>query len=375
VIFVAAASVLLAGSIFYCVLVVVAALREAREARVLCDSDPRITISVLKPLAGLDEDLRENLVSFFEQEYRGFELIFAVRHVSDPAVPIVQSLIARYPNVPCRLLTTGESPDPNAKVHSLSVMTAASSHELLVMSDSDIRVDRKFLSRIANEAAANWYDLATCPYRAVPGRTIWSRLEATGMNTEFWGGALAAKLTEGVRFAIGPTIIARREVIAAIPWKTLGGYLAEDFVLGQRASEKGFRVNLSHCVVEHRLRSDTLHDNLLHRLRWARSTRRSRRWGYIGQVFTHPLPVAFLACLGHFSFWPLIFVICLLRSAAAWAVSKKVLHTRVAWHLLPFQDLAGFAFWIAGFFGNSIEWRGQQYLLNRDGTVEQSAAS
>jgi ceramide glucosyltransferase len=370
---VAILAVLLAGSLVYCLLVVLAAVKHTRETRALPSSDAKVSISVLKPLSGIDEGLRENLVSFFEQDYDDFELIFAVQHAADPAAELLQSLIALHPHVPCRLLITGESPYASPKVYSLSLMTAAASHDLLVMSDSDIRVDRTFLSRIAAEYSADRYDLATCPYRAVPGRTIWSRLEALGMNTEFWSGVLVAKLMEGVRFAVGPTMVARRKVLNAIPWSTVSGYHAEDFVLGQRAAEKGFRVGLSHCLVEHHLGSDTFRKNLLHRMRWSRSTRRSRPWGYVGQVFTYPLPLALLLVAFAHSLWPVLIVTTALRALAADAVSNWVLNDPLrgrTWFWIPVQDLLGFVFWLAGFTGNSIHWRGRQYRLRADGTFE-----
>ena len=78
------------------------------------------------------------------------------------------------------------------------------------MSDSDIRVDASMLQVIAAEFADPAVGLATCPYRAVGGPSIWSRLEAVGMDTEFWGGALVARMLEGMKFAVGPTIVARR---------------------------------------------------------------------------------------------------------------------------------------------------------------------
>jgi ceramide glucosyltransferase len=366
-------AVLLAGSLIYCVLVVLASMKHTSETRPNSGADANISISVLKPLSGIDEGLRENLVSFFEQDYNYFELIFAVHEADDPAAELLRSLIDLYPQIPCRLLVTGEAPYPNAKVYSLSMMTAAASHDLLVMSDSDIRVDRTFLSRVATEAAADQYDLATCLYRALPGTTVWSRLEALGMNTDFWGAALVAKLTEGVRFAVGPTMIVRRNVLNAVPWTRLSGYLAEDFVLGQRAAEKGFCVDLSRCVVEHRLGSDTMQKNLLHRLRWARSTRRSRPWGYVGQVFTYPLPLALVLVAFAHSLWPVLIITAVLRALAADAVSSWALNDPLSkrdWFWIPVQDLLGFVFWVAGFTGNNIHWRGRQYRLRSDGTFE-----
>jgi ceramide glucosyltransferase len=366
-------AVLVAGSLVYCLLVVFAVFQHTSETRPHAQAGANTFISVLKPLSGIEEGLRENLISFFEQDYSQYELLFAVQYADDPAAPLLQSLRTLYPQVPSRLLITGKSSYVSPKVYSLSLMTSAASHDLLVLSDSDISVDRSFLSRVAAEFATDRYDLATCPYRAVSGKTIWSRLEALGMNTEFWGGVLVAKLTEGVRFAVGPTVVVRRKVLNAVPWSTLGACHAEDFVLGQRAAEKGFRVDISHCVVEHHLGSDTLRENLLHRMRWGRSTRRSRPWGYVGQVFTYPLPLALLLVTFAHSLWPVLIISAVLRAFAADAVSNWALNQPLSignWLWIPVQDLLGFVFWVAGFTGNNIHWRGRQYRLHPDGTFE-----
>jgi len=366
-------TLLLGCSLVYCLLMIVAALRYRPQTHAPSTRQAAIPVSVLKPLSGMDDGLRENLVSFFEQDYPHFEIIFAVRHEHDPAHDLVVSLMKQYPAVRSRILITGEPPYPNAKVYSLSLMTVAATYDLLVMSDSDIQVSKSFLRGIAAEWESRRYDIATCPYHAVPGNTIWSRLEAVGMNTEFWGGVLVAKLVEGVRFAIGPTVVAHRKVLDAIPWATLSGYLAEDFVLGQRAAELGFRVDLSQQVVEHRLNGESMQKNLAHRLRWARSTRRSRPAGYIGQLFTYPLPMALILVAVHHAAWPLLAATALLRGLAAHSVSHLVLNGSLSlrsWLLIPLQDILGLIFWLAGFSGNHIDWRGRRYRLHRDGTFE-----
>ncbi len=360
------------GSLVYCVLVVVAARSYLAVPRRKFERPT--PISILKPLAGADEGLEENLRGFFEQDYPDFEILFAVSNAGDAAVEVVERLRAEFPQVPSRLLITGEPPYPNAKVFSLDRMLAAARYDLLVMSDSDIRVGPDMLQRVAAEFQDDTIDLATCPYRAVPGPSFWSTLEAIGMNTEFLAGVLVARLTEGMKFAVGPTIVARRRALDAIGgFDRLKDYLAEDFVMGQLAAQAGFGVILSSCAVEHRIGSQGFGANAAHRLRWARSTRRSRPAGYVGQVFTNPLPVALLLLAIAPGWWPLAAAAAVLRALAAWAVAGWVLDdplTARRWWLVPVQDLFGFAFWLAGFFGNTILWRGRRYYLRPDGRFE-----
>lgn len=365
------AALLLLGCWVYCVLAVVGAVRYVRTRRPLPIPQPT-AISVLKPLSGLDEGLEENLRSFFEQDYRDFELLFAVREEADAATGVVRGLMAKYPYVPAQLIVTGEPPYPHAKVFSLQCMLNKAIHGLIVMSDSDVRVEADFCASLAAEFADDRLGLVTCPYRAIAGDGFWSRLEALGMNTDFHAGLFTAVMMEGTKFAVGPTIVARKDVLDALGGlERVRDYLSsEDFMLGRIAADLGFGVRISPYVVEHRIGSEGMVQNFAHRLRWARTTRRSRPWGYIGQLFTYPLPIASALCLVWPRYWPLLTITSLLRAAAAWIVSQRVLKVAVPWRILPLQDLLGFAFWIAGFFGNSIHWRGQRYTLNRDGTVQ-----
>jgi ceramide glucosyltransferase len=366
---------LAAGSSAYCLLTALAAIRYRSVRPRGASSAP--PISVLKPLAGVDEGLEANLRTFFEQDYRDFEILFAVRSPKDPAIDVVERLRAEYPQVQSRLVVTGEPPYPNAKVFSLHNMLEQARHDLIVMADSDTRVTPEMLSVFAAEFDNPRVGLATCPYRAVPGFSFWSTLEALGLNTEFIGGVLVARMLDGMHFALGPTIAARRATLEAIGgFDAVKDYLAEDFVLGKLASESGFEVILSSYVIEHRIGSQRLTANIRHRLRWGRSTRRSRPKGYIGQLFTHPLPLALIAWAAAPEWSGFAFAVMALHLASAWLAGIYVLRDKLTlryWWLLPVQDLLSFAVWIGGFFGNTILWRGRKYYLLPDGRFELAA--
>lgn len=364
---------LVAGSIVYCLLVVVAA-RLYLGVRPSSSPHPAPGLSVLKPLNGLDLGLEPNLRSFFSQQYPSFELLFAVRTGEDPAVPLVRRLQAEYPAVPSRLLLVGQPPYPNAKVWSLAQMTEAARFDILVMADSDIGVGSDFLRVVADEFADAQLGVSTCPYRAIPGNSVWSRLEALGMNTEFLSGVIVARMLEGMHFALGPTCTVRRSVLLDIGgWNRLKDYLAEDFVLGASAAAHGWGVILSSYKVEHHIGSQDFAANARHRLRWFRSTRRSRPAGYVGQLFTNPLPLALLLWTVQPKWWPVVLLTCVARALAALATAGWILRdplTLRRWYLVPVQDLLSFVFWVAGFFGNTILWRGHRYLLSKDGTFQ-----
>jgi ceramide glucosyltransferase len=365
---------LLACALVYSLLSVVAAFRYLSvRPPALGAAQP---ISILKPLSGLDLELESNLRTFFEQDYPDFEILFAVRSADDPAAAVVEKLRVEYAQIPSRLLVTGEPRYSNAKVYSLELMLQAAAHDLVVMSDSDTRVRPDMLQTLGSEFQDSRIGVATCPYRAVPGRGFWSRLEATGLNSNFMAGILVARMLEGMRFAVGPTIAARKSVLQSIGgFSRLKDYLAEDFVMGKFAARAGYGVMLSSYVIEHHIGNNDLAHNAAHRLRWARSTRRSRPLGYLGQLFTMPLPLALLICAVHRSWWPVLLVTLAVRVLAAGIVAGKVLKARLNWAVLPIEDLAGLCFWVAGFFGNTVVWRGHRYRLHADGRFEPFTAA
>ncbi|MCC6535980.1 MAG: glycosyltransferase [Bryobacterales bacterium] len=362
--------ILLAGSSVFCILAAIAVRRYRRDTLPVPPlSGAPLPVSILKPLAGADEGLAENLRSFFTQDYSGeFEILFAMRTPEDTAAPIAEAVRAEFPHIPSRILFVGEPPFANAKVWSLEHLTHAARFDLLAMADSDIRVTPAFLRTVAAEFQHDpQLAVTTCPYRAVPGDSIWSALEAMMMNTEFLAGILTARLLEGMRFAVGPTIVARRAAIEAIGgWPALKDYLAEDFVLGQRAAEKGLGVGLSGYVIEHRIGSQPFAANARHRLRWCRSTRRSRPAGYAGQLFTFALP------------WILLGLPWSVLALPVWVWSKLetaafTLHDplcRRYWYAVPAAELLSFLFWLGGFFGRTIRWRERTYYLHADGRFE-----
>ncbi len=372
VILITALAVLLTGSLIYCVLIVVATRRFLAATLPAPGTNP--PISILKPLCGHDDGLEENLRSFMVQDYPEYEVLFGVHRSDDSAVAKKKKIIAELSGrIRARIIITGESPIPNAKAFSLNRMVREAHYDVLVMSDSDVRVTPSLLSHLAQELQDDHVGLISCPYRAVPGRSLWSRLEAIGMNTELLGGVMVARMLEGMRFALGCTVAVRRSVL-----EDMGGFgylqefLAEDFVIGQRAAELGHGVLFSSYVIEHRIGSQSMMHNLGHRMRWARSTRRSRPLGYWGQIFTYPLPLALLLCATYPTAWPVLFLTLILRAGAAFATAGNIVRdpiTQKEWWLLPVQDVIGFFVWISGFVGDKIVWRNRKCTVLRDGRL------
>ncbi len=368
---------LLTGSIVYCMLAMLAAFRYRRTGAPLVAEFP--PVSVMRPMAGAEDNTEANLRSLFAQRYPEFEVLLSVHEASDPAVRIARRVMAEFPGIPARVIVAGPSPLPNAKVWSLRALIEEAHFENVVMTDSDIRLDANCLRTVISELSAAGVALVTCPYRAVGGPGFWSRIEALGLNTDFLAGILTQRLLNGMDFAVGCTLATRRAELEAIGGLAhLQRYLAEDFMMGKLMHDRGRTVVLSRSVIEHHIGNDPFLKNWKHRLRWARSTRRSRRIGYLGEIFTKPTAIAILLLCVRPGAWPFAIAALLCRAGAAWSTAVAILHDPLIaryWWLLPVEDMASFTTWILGFFGKTILWRGRKLVVARDGSFTGSSFS
>ena len=334
------------------------------------------SISLLKPLCGAEPRLEEHLESFFLQDYPSFQILFAAGDETDPAVSIVERLRSRYPGVPTQLIHTGEPPYANPKVYRLKKMSEEASGEVLVISDSDVSVSPKYLKHLAADFAVPKIGVVTNLYRGVSEADLWSKLEALGMSTEFMAGVVVANQLEGMRFALGPSMAIRKEILCEIGgFEAMADYLADDFLLGHRTYEAGYRVSLSTFVINHHTTAHGLINSFKHRLFWNRSTRFSRPAGYCGQGFTYGLPWVLI----HFSiapsWWSAIFVAAVLvaRLWLAYELTIRLLEDNQAlerFWFIPLQDLMSFAAWVGGFLGREIVWRNERFRLLEGGRIE-----
>jgi ceramide glucosyltransferase len=340
-------------------------------------------VSILKPLKGVDPEIWESFCSHCEQQYPQFQiqLIFGVSDPADPAIEVVHKLQSKYPNLPIELIVCNRVLGPNIKVSTLAQMLPAARYELLLVNDSDIRVAPDYLRTVIAPLVDASVGLVTCLYRAVAGPTLGSRLEALGISTDFVPGVLSARFLEkGLHFGLGSTLAFRRRDLEAIGgFEALLNYLADDYELGRRMAATGKRVELSVATVSTFLPAYTLRQFFRHQLRWSRTIRDARRWGYAGLLFTFGLPWALLTLLSaHGAAWAwLLFALTFaMRLAVGFFAAVVVLHDRQIFGsevlrnilLLLLRDLIAPLVWAASFMGNRIYWRGDVFDL-KDGRL------
>jgi ceramide glucosyltransferase len=342
-------------------------------------------VSILKPVKGVDPQMYAGLVSHCQQQYAGrSEILFGVGSLDDPAVAEIKRLQAEFPNIVIRIVDCPERLGTSGKVSNLIQMLRAASYEYVLINDSDIRVSPNYLTRVMASFADRNVGLVTAPYigrtaTSRPGLTLWSRLEALGISTDFMPGVLTArKLEGGIHFGLGSTLATSKTALAkAGGLESLVECLADDYEMGARIAAAGYRIELSLEVVETTIPAYTFSGFRDHQLRWARTVRDSRKLGYLGLAITYALPWAVMTCIASgFDLWSftLLSVVLLARISVALAVGVGVLRDgqvlRDLW-LLPLRDFFGLAFWLWSFAGDTIVWRGERFHL-RDGRLHRA---
>lgn len=363
----------LSSVLFYCYGIYAAIAFLSHPHPITPEFHPAVTI--LKPICGVDSDAYENLVSFCQQDYLEYQIIFAVRDRQDPGIEVVEKIIQQFPDTDIHLVVSDRIIGANLKVSNLANAVTAAKHEILIIADSDIRVETDYLQRVIQPLKDEGVGVVTCLYRSLAQGWV-TTLEALGTATDFHAGVLVSNQLEGIKFAFGSTIVIRKQVLELIGgFGAIADYLADDFQLGYLPAQAGYKVVLSDYVVDHVLATSTLVDAIQRQIRWARCIRVSRPWGYLGLLFTYGTVTSLLLLIttrGSAIGWTGLVFTWMMRLVMGWVVGVKVLNDSVAkkflW-IIPLRDLIHFAIWCYGFVGNTIEWRGQRLKLIEAGKL------
>ena len=350
---------------------VVAAVSFAR--RRLPIPPERPPISVLKPLHGEEPGLYENLRSFVEQDYPTVQMVLGANNANDGALPVADALIRDIPAAEIALVVGAPVKGSNLKVANLENMLPAARHDILVISDSDMRVDRRYLGAVAAPLHDPSIGLVTCLYKGVSTGGKWSELGALHINFGFLPSALVAAALGIDLGCFGATIGLRRDTLCRI-----GGFvpvrdeLADDQRIGEAVRALGLAVVLSRYLVEARVSEPSFAALWRHELRWARTVRTITPAGFVGSVLTHVVAIAALGAVATgFGLTASIFlgISLLLRWTTAGVIAGALgLAANGLW-LLPVRDTLSFAVFVASFFGRAVFWRDQFFQVEPSGRM------
>ena len=335
-------------------------------------SDFTPPVSILKPIRGVDRETYDNYASFCRQDYPEYEILFCVTDEFEPAIPVIEKLMRDFPDCAIRLLIGSEPVGVSDKVNKLARMAREARHDVLIVTDSDVRVDPRFLPAIVAPFSDPTIGGVTCLYRGITDGSFAADLEALGNSADFAPGVLVAWLGGGgsLDFMLGAAMATTKRRLAEIGgFESLADYLCDDYELGNRIAARGHRIELSPFPVAIDYPHQTLGEAFRHQLRWNLAIRYSRPWGHLGLIFTHGLVWALVG----------IFLLHSWQGALTFAAAYSLLRVEVAlgvgargmrddlvrrkqW-MLPLRDAFAFIVWLASFFPQRIHWRDQQFRI------------
>jgi ceramide glucosyltransferase len=322
-------------------------------------------ISVLKPLCGLDDDLEANLKSFVEQDHPDFELLLGVRSEDDAAWPLARDLERKHPER-VRVVVQRGAPGLNPKVNQLITLANEARHELLLISDSNVRVRPSALRSVAEAFADPQVGLVTQPAVGIGGEQLGARLDNLHLTCSATLGAISGKQLLDLDFVIGKSMaLRRRDVWGLCGFESVKDVLAEDYVLGRRVNEElGKRVALIHEPVFNVNRQGGVRTYLARYARWSVMQRQTVGLGqYTAQMMLNPTALSGLA----FCIRPTeaaVFALCaiwLVRSLLEVRAYAELAGERFGLRLVPLvplKDLLWSLAWIHGLLSDRIKWRG-----------------
>ncbi len=341
----------------------------------VCDQAFHPPISILRPICGIDSKTYENLASFCQQDYPEYQIIFGVQDPQDPSMEVVRQIIKDFSNLDIQVTASLHTLGTNHKVSNLAHAATKARYDILLLADSDVRVESDYLSRVIQPLSDPAVGVVTCLYRSIAQGWV-TTLEALSTPTDFLPGVLVSTALEGIKFAMGQTIVIRRSVLEEIGgFAAIADYLADDFQLGFLPTQAGYKVVLSDYLIDHVMPQSAIAESFHRQTRWLVGIRASRPWGYAGLIFTHGTMSSLLFLLatgGSALGWIVVSATWIMRLIMAWFVGIRCLGDPVAqklFWLVPLRDGMSFVLWGYSFIGNTVKWRDRQFRLTRGGKL------
>ena len=333
---------------------------------------PQPPVTVLKPLHGAEPELTTRLAAFCQQDYGGaVEVLCGARDAKGPAANAVRAMQREHPDWPIELHVDPRRHGSNRKISNLINMAPRIRHDTLMLSDSDIVVDRTYLRDIAALLAEPRTGAVTALYHGIAGDGLWARLSALAINTHFLPQAITGVALKAAKPCFGATIALQRAMLEKI-----GGFgrfadeLADDYAMGMAVRSAGYDVVIAPFLVGHVCFETSLRQLLRHQVRVARTIKAVDPIGYAGTIITHPLPLALLGMLSGSTAAALLVVAALAsRIALCRCVERRFGLPRENYWLVPLYDILAFAAYVASYFGATVHWRGADYRVATDGTL------
>jgi ceramide glucosyltransferase len=333
-------------------------------------------VSILKPVHGLEKNLHENLRTACLLDYPDYEVIFSVQRRDDPAIPVLREIEREFGTSRAKVVVEEKNVGWNGKINNLAGALPHARHDVYVISDSDVRLPVGYLKSIVAPLRDQSVGFVCTPFRVAEADRWFEKLELLSLNADFMPSVIFAYETSASLFCLGASIALRRKTLDEIGGiEGLSDYLVEDYEMGRRIVERGYRSVLVLPVIETMVDLKTRTQWWKHQVYWDQNTRAARPLAYFCTLLIRAIPCALVFALLNpvDSFgWAVLAGAIAMRMASAGLIMRVGLEDREglrALWLLPLRDVAGMVSWLLSFLWRKTTWRGTEFVLTADGRL------
>ena len=338
------------------------------------------SVTILKPIYGLDPDMLDNLRSFCQQDYPQYQVIFGIQDKNDPALSIVEEITKEFSKSDVSYIISTERHGTNHKVSNLINMYPYVKHEYILIADSDMRVSKNFLTQVISPFTDTKIGAVTCLYNGIAKDKIASKLNAMFINNWFLPSVLISRILQPIKYCLGATMIVKRNILKKIGgFESFSNHLADDYILGKLISNFGYKIHLSDYIVENIVEEASFKNLILHELRWARTLKRIEPLAYALTFLTDSLVLSIFSGITLFItteslillYLPIVITLSL-RVLLHNSANKMINSKRVTeiW-LIPLRDILSFCIRIISYIGNSVRWRNNTFVVDHLGLMHE----
>jgi ceramide glucosyltransferase len=362
--------IIISVGLLYTFSTVIVSMIEIRRRLFLIPRNQLPPVSILKPLKGIDDQLERNLQSFFTLDYPKHELLFGLSDPKDPAITIVKKLQARYPQVSSRLVIDPRRVGLNPKVNNLENLYTQTRYNLLLISDSNVRVENQYVYHMVSEYLKPGVGLVTSIFRGSFAQSIGSIFENLHLNTYIAPNVMTIKKLFCKSITIGKSMLFNKEVIDRIKgFSIFGEFLAEDHMLGIHIKNAGLKISQSNYIIDN-VNINWSVDKFINRhMRWAKMRRTINIGHYLAEPLSNPILIAFVLMLVRLDIIGIIlFSLITFTKIIPDMINARLIKSDLKWYhglLIPLKDLLIGFIWFVPFVNRKINWRGNNFRISK----------
>ncbi|WP_267384419.1 glycosyltransferase [Cyanobacterium sp. uoEpiScrs1] len=331
-------------------------------------------LTVLKPVRGLEKNLKHNLCTIATQDYPNYQVIYSVQDPEDLAFPILKEIQEKFGSSRISIVVSTLEVGANGKINNLLGAIKEARHDIIVISDSDTNLRPDYLKKIVAPLDNPEVGCVCTLFKVTKGDSWFEKMELLSINADFIPSVIFAEVTGASNACLGPSIAIKQSTLKEIGGlDSLADYLVEDYEIGRRVWTSGKKMILLPYIIDTVVSLKNVRDWWTHQVYWDQNTYLAKPIPFIATILIRSIPFALLFALirgdiiGLYNLIGVIIIRLITAGITSWKMED--IEGIKSLYLLPFRDILGLAFWILSFSQRTVVWRGVKFKVTSHGKM------